>query len=380
MKKVVAFFMVLVLCVGLAVPVLADEPGPMMLTADGVGLGKGTALLWPSAPQSGNGWSWSGSKLTLNGFTGNFFAGAPTQDMVIELANGSKNFLHRMSFYGDRREGLNYESHSITFEGGGQLELSPDGALDKPLSYGRGITLALRDGLVLTGGEEAGDSYPLTLLSGGEECFDDTGSGMIYDGYPAYEQENSYDQSLYFRQACYVRIAPGPGAEVSEPPAVSAASAGFTDVPADSPFRAAIDWAVEQDITKGKTASSFGPGDTCTISHILTFLYRAENGADNENERAAVGAWANSLNLDDGDLGFPCTRAIAVVLMWIAAGRPAPTKSAVFADVPSGANYAQAVSWAVEQGITKGTTPTTFSPDKTCTRGQIVTFLYRASK
>ena len=78
MKKVVAFFMALVLCVGLAVPVLADEPGPMMLTADGVGLGKGTALLWPGAPQSGNGWSWSGSKLTLNGFTGNFLAGAPT--------------------------------------------------------------------------------------------------------------------------------------------------------------------------------------------------------------------------------------------------------------------------------------------------------------
>jgi hypothetical protein len=67
-----------------------------------------------------------------------------------------------------------------------------------------------------------------------------------------------------------------------------------------------------------------------------------------------------------------------VTYLWQLAGSPAVTSSASFTDVPSSASYAQAVQWAVEQGITNGTSTTTFSPDTTCTRGQIVTFLYRA--
>lgn len=161
--------------------------------------------------------------------------------------------------------------------------------------------------------------------------------------------------------------------------APAALAAGqFTDVPDTSPFAPAISWAVEKNITKGTTPTTFGPGSTCTTSHILTFLWRA-NGrpGDAGDEKAAVAAWAQGLGIDTSDLNAPCTRANAVTYMWKAAGSPAPAQTASFADVAADAPYASAVSWAVEQGVTKGTSGTAFSPYDTCTRGQIVTFLCR---
>nr|WP_325229487.1 S-layer homology domain-containing protein [uncultured Oscillibacter sp.] len=156
----------------------------------------------------------------------------------------------------------------------------------------------------------------------------------------------------------------------------------FTDVAETSPFYNAILWAVEQNITKGKTENTFGPGDTCTISHILTFLWRA-NGrpGDNGDERASVTAWAQSLDIDTDSLSTPCTRSAAVTFMWKAAGSPEVSTDKAFTDVSADAEFASAVAWAVESGVTSGTGDgTTFSPDTTCTRGQIVTFLHRASK
>ena len=154
----------------------------------------------------------------------------------------------------------------------------------------------------------------------------------------------------------------------------------FKDVPSNSPFAEAIDWAVEKKIANGKTETTFAPSEYCTIRHILTFLWRG-NGrpGDKGDERAAVTAWAKSLGLKDVESNA-CTRATAVTYMWKAAGSPEPSKTASFSDVPASASYAKAVSWAVEKGITSGTTATTFSPERNCTRGQIVTFLYRASK
>lgn len=75
----------------------------------------------------------------------------------------------------------------------------------------------------------------------------------------------------------------------------------------------------------------------------------------------------------------PCSRANAVTFIWQAMGSPPPAAAAHFADVDENADYAQAVSWAVGAGVTNGTSSTTFSPNDTCTRGQIVTFLYRAA-
>lgn len=153
----------------------------------------------------------------------------------------------------------------------------------------------------------------------------------------------------------------------------------FTDVAASSPFRTAIDWAVKQGITNGTTATTFGPSDTCTTSHILTFLYRAAGSpVKDSSEYAGMVWWAKEQGIDTSNLNAPCTRASAITYIWKAAGSPKPAKTASFSDVSASADYAQAVSWAVEMGITKGTSTTTFSPNETCTRGQIVTFLYRA--
>ena len=111
----------------------------------------------------------------------------------------------------------------------------------------------------------------------------------------------------------------------------------FTDVPEGSYYEDAVIWAVDKGITGGTSATTFTPDGICTRAQAVTFLWRA-------------------------------------------AGSPAPKSSAMpFTDVKAGSYYYDAVLWAVEQGITKGTSDTMFSPDATCTRAQIVTFLWRAN-
>ena len=170
---------------------------------------------------------------------------------------------------------------------------------------------------------------------------------------------------------------------------VSTISPRFTDVSPGQYFYDPVMWAVGREITNGTTATTFSPQNTCSRNHILTFLWRA-NGSpaaignpftdvnpDTTFGKAAL--WAAEKGLVSGTRfngDNPCTRAEAVTYLWKLAGRPAAGRSA-FTDVPSNADYAQAVSWAVERGITKGTSDTTFEPSKICTRGQIVTFLYR---
>lgn len=156
----------------------------------------------------------------------------------------------------------------------------------------------------------------------------------------------------------------------------------FTDVAATSPFAAAIDWAVGKEITLGKTETTFGPADPCTVSHILTFLWRA-NGKPGAEEgmadRDSAAKWAveKEMIAEDADLTATCTRSMAVTFMWKAAESPKVETEKEFTDVAADAEYAGAVAWAVENGITTGTTETTFAPDNNCNRGQIVTFLYR---
>ena len=112
----------------------------------------------------------------------------------------------------------------------------------------------------------------------------------------------------------------------------------FTDVADKAYYRDAVEWAVENGITKGTTATTFSPNATCTRAQAVTFLWRT-------------------------------------------AGSPKPeTRAMPFTDVPVGSYYYDAVLWAVENGITKGTSDTTFSPNMTCSRAQIVTFLWRSEK
>ena len=109
----------------------------------------------------------------------------------------------------------------------------------------------------------------------------------------------------------------------------------FADVPSGSYYEDAVSWAAANGITAGTDAAHFSPDSVCTRAQAVTFLYRA-------------------------------------------AGSPAPKTSVMpFKDVPTGSYYYDAVLWAVENGITKGTGEAAFSPDETCTRAQIVSFLYR---
>ncbi|HIR84989.1 MAG TPA: S-layer homology domain-containing protein [Candidatus Galloscillospira excrementavium] len=164
----------------------------------------------------------------------------------------------------------------------------------------------------------------------------------------------------------------------------------FTDVAADAWYAEPVAWAVEKDITGGTTPTTFSPDSTCTTAQILTFLWRAmgepaaagnpfSNVSDSEYYAGAA-SWAHEKGLVSGttfDAGAPCTRSMVAEYLWKLEGSPA-TGGNPFTDVAADASYAQAVAWAAEQGITGGTTPTTFSPASTCTRGQIVTFLFRA--
>ena len=160
----------------------------------------------------------------------------------------------------------------------------------------------------------------------------------------------------------------------------------FTDVAAGAYYADAVKWAVEKGITAGTTTTTFSPNNTCTTAQILTFLWRANGSPASAANNAVVPAgkyytdaanWALEKGLTDAfSADTPATRAATVTYLWKLAGKPVADATA-FTDVDAGAEYAQAVAWAVKEGITTGTSATTFAPNNTCTRGQIVTFLYR---
>ena len=168
----------------------------------------------------------------------------------------------------------------------------------------------------------------------------------------------------------------------------------FADVPADVYYAKAVEWAVKKGITNGKANGLFGSNDPCTRGQIVTFLWRAA-GSPAPKGTAKVPAdvlpgsycydavaWAleNGITngLDDGTFGVnsTCTRGQSVTFLYRAMGT-APTTVNGFTDVAAGDFYAEAVAWAVENGVTDGTSATTFSPNNGCTRAQIVTFLFR---
>lgn len=178
---------------------------------------------------------------------------------------------------------------------------------------------------------------------------------------------------------------------IEDSSAAPSTSGGFTDVKVGAYYEEPVKWAVKKNITSGTSATTFSPDSTCTVAQILTFLWRA-NGSPEPTGRnpfsdissgdyyykAAV--WAAGKGLVSGSKfnpNTPCTRSMVVTYLWKLNGSPSATPNS-FTDVPANADYAQAVAWAVEKGITAGTSATTFSPDSTCTRGQIVTFLHRA--
>ena len=168
----------------------------------------------------------------------------------------------------------------------------------------------------------------------------------------------------------------------------------YRDVSKDSYYYDAVQWASNKGITNGVSDGVFAPDWVCTRGQIVTFLWRsvgsptpktaempfADVAEDAYYAQAVLWAVENGITKGTSETTFSpdqtCTRAHAVAFLYRLAGSPAVTGSS-FQDVDADAYYNAAVAWAVQQGITNGTSETTFSPDKTCTRAQIVTFLYR---
>lgn len=166
----------------------------------------------------------------------------------------------------------------------------------------------------------------------------------------------------------------------------------FADVTAGAWYTEAVYWAVQEGITNGTGSNKFSPERTCTQAEILTFLWRAagepkpSGGNVYSNAAVTVGqyyydalrwAWEQGIVTDKTlDPGAQCRRSDVVTYLWRLSGKPT-TGSSTFTDVPTTADYAKAVAWAVEAGITTGTGGQKFSPQVTCSRAQIVTFLYR---
>ena len=172
----------------------------------------------------------------------------------------------------------------------------------------------------------------------------------------------------------------------------------FVDVATGSYYEDAVDWAVENGITTGTDATHFSPDGICTRAQAVTFLWRTAGSPASKTSTmpftdVPVGSyyydavlWAveNGITKGTSDTTFSpnmtCTRAQIVAFLWRSEKSPAAGTANPFADVKSTAYYADAVLWAVKENITKGTTSTTFSPNADCTRAQIVTFLWRCKK
>lgn len=173
-------------------------------------------------------------------------------------------------------------------------------------------------------------------------------------------------------------------------------SISFTDVSKTDYFYDAVLWAVENGITTGTSRTRFSPYATCTRAQAVTFLWRASGSPTPKNSRMpfvdvspnayyydAV-LWALEKGITTGTSSTTFSpdavidRAQAVTFLYRANGAPSATEHTAFTDVPQTAYYADAVKWAVDRGITTGTSATAFSPNASCTRAQIVTFLYRA--
>lgn len=430
-RRMVSLLLALALCAGLAVPALADDPyGPRQ-----VGFYLAENFYSFDEPSSGEGWSYDGNyTMTLSGIQSTYGEteygvkvdqiqlNNPEKDFAFVVKDGTENKAGYINIiYGGGFSIKDSQRKNVTFSGKGTLTcdnvlldkvifrdvtlhveegfscwgLTMDSGSIQARHFSIGRTGATLDGLYsLTGGRielTDEDSYSGVLRVDGMEedkvrevislFRDQSGQPLqpeikdntAYGGYYAFVKAKGSDE-----YASYA-VFEGTGTPAPAAPA-------FADVSAADYFAAPVDWAVKQGITNGTSSTTFSPHEACTRAQIITFLWRAAGSPAPQGEMgfadvaagayyAQATAWAAENGIAAGETfapESPCTREMAVEFMWKYAGSP-EAPQAEFTDASSGA-----VSWAVEQGVTFGTTDTTFSPDDICTRGQIVTFLYRA--
>ena len=171
----------------------------------------------------------------------------------------------------------------------------------------------------------------------------------------------------------------------------------FTDVAEGAYYADAVAWAIQNKVTSGVSATTFAPNASCTRGQMVTFLWKAAGSPEPKSlttaftdvksgayyEKAVAWAVENKVTTGTSATTFSpdatVTRGQSVTFLWKANNSPAAEGTSAFTDVAASAYYASAVNWAVEKGVTSGMSATTFAPNSDCTRAQIVTFLYRAA-
>lgn len=212
------------------------------------------------------------------------------------------------------------------------------------------------------------------------------GSGTITsDGYYAWVP--TYETGMGNDGVVFLQV----GGEVGTP--MPETFAGFTDVKAGDYFAEAVQWAVDAGVTSGTSATTFSPEQTCTRGQVVTFLWRmyGMEAADMENPfqdmdqqdyfyQAALWAYENGITSGTSATTFSpdqtCSRGEIVTFLWRAAGKPEAAQSMAFTDVAEGSYCYDAVRWAAQEGIATGSG--SFNPGSAANRAQTVTFLFRA--
>ena len=206
------------------------------------------------------------------------------------------------------------------------------------------------------------------------------------------------NREYYVCEDCEKVFADAEGKDETTLAAVTVPATGkitFIDVPDNAYYRDAVYWAVDQGVTTGISSTLFNPNGICTRAEAVTFLWRAagcpapdstampfKDVPANSWYYTAV-LWAVGEGITTGtdattfSPNMTCSRAQIVTLQWRASGSPSVGTVSQFADVGNNEWFTKAVNWAVNKGITNGTSPTTFSPNQNCSRAEIVTFLYR---
>ena len=344
--------------------------------------------------------------LTFEGLAvglGDFTANGTNYTYTLQNDNGATSTL--VTAVSGNGEPVSINGQALSTGGSATVAIPNSGTTDIVVKIGTKtytLTILRNSG---TGGNESGSggatSYTLTFDTNGGSAISKVSrtSGTTVDltGYTPTRDGYTFD-GWYSDSALTIKVT---SIKLTSNTTIYAkwtakSDMSFTDVADKAYYRDAVAWAVENGITKGTTATTFSPNATCTRAQAVTFLWRTAGSPEPESRTmpftdVPVGSyyydavlWAveNGITKGTSDTTFSpnmtCSRAQIVAFLWRSEKSPAAGTANPFADVKSTAYYADAVLWAVKENITKGTTNTTFSPDNGCTRAQIVTFLYRA--
>ena len=346
--------------------------------------------------------------LTFEGLAvglGDFTANGTNYTYTLQNDNGATSTL--VTAVSGNGESVSINGQALSTGGSATVAIPNSGTTDIVVKIGAKtytLTILRNSG---TGGNEGGSggatSYTLTFDTNGGSAISKVSktSGTTVDltGYTPTRDGYTFD-GWYSDSALTIKVT---SIKLTSNTTIYAkwtakSDMSFTDVADKAYYRDAVAWAVENGITKGTTATTFSPNATCTRAQAVTFLWRAA-GSPKPKTRimpftdvpagsyyydAVLWAVENGITKGTSDTTFSpdatCSRAQIVAFLWRSEKSPAAGTANPFADVKSTAYYADAVLWAVRENITKGTTNTTFSPNADCTRAQIVTFLWRCKK